>query len=37
MVTEMLGLLVFYVIYTVWWGYAILKLLEGLGLVLRSH
>lgn len=37
MVPEMLGLLMFYVLYTVWWGYAILKLLEGLGLVLRSH
>ncbi len=37
MVSEMLGLLMFYVLYTVWWGYAILKLLEGLGLVLRSH
>lgn len=37
MIPEMLGLLVFYVLYTVWWGYAILKLLEGLGLVLKSH
>ena len=37
MVPEMLGLLVFYVLYTVWWGYAILKIMEGLGLVLKSH
>ena len=37
MVTEMLGLLAFYVIYTVWWGYAIMKLMEGFGLVLKSH
>lgn len=37
MIPEMLGLLVFYVLYTVWWGYAILKLMEGLGLVLKSH
>ena len=37
MLLEMLGLLVFYVVYTVWWGYAILKLMEGLGLVLKSH
>ena len=37
MLLEMLGLLVFYVVYTVWWGYAILKLMEGLGLVLKSR
>lgn len=37
MVSEMLGLLVFYVLYTVWWGYAIMKLMEGFGLVLKSH
>ena len=37
MLLEMLGLLVFYVVYTVWWGYAILKLMEGIGLVLKSH
>lgn len=37
MIPEMLGLLVFYVLYTVWWGYAILKIMEGLGLVLKSH
>lgn len=37
MMTEMIGLLVFYVLYTVWWGYAILKLLEGFGLILKSH
>lgn len=37
MIPEMLGLLIFYVVYTVWWGYAILKIMEGLGLVLRSH
>lgn len=37
MIPEMLGLLVFYLIYTIWWGYAILKLMEGLGLQLRSH
>ena len=28
----MTGLLVFYVLYTIWWGYAILYLFEGLGL-----
>ena len=28
----MTGLLIFYVIYTIWWGLAILYLLEGLGL-----
>lgn len=37
MIPEMLGLLIFYVVYTVWWGYAILKIMEGLGLVLKSH
>lgn len=37
MIPEMLGLLAFYVVYTVWWGYAILKLMEGMGLVLRSR
>lgn len=37
MMGEMVGLLAFYVLYTVWWGYAILKLLEGFGLVLKSH
>jgi hypothetical protein len=35
--SEMLGLLVFYVLYTAWWGYAILKIMEGLGLILRGH
>lgn len=29
-------LLVFYVIYTVWWGYAILYLFEGLGLSMKK-
>jgi hypothetical protein len=37
MIPQILGLLVFYVIYTVWWGYAILRLMEGMGLALRCH
>lgn len=32
----MVGLLVFYVVYTIWWGFAIYYLFEGLGLSLRK-
>lgn len=36
MAVEMIGLLVFYVIYTMWWGYAIFFLFEGVGLVMKK-
>jgi hypothetical protein len=40
-VTQMAGtmtaLLVFYVIYTMWWGYAIFYLFEGIGLVMKKR
>jgi len=32
----MTGLLVFYVFYTMWWGYAIFYLFEGLGLTMKK-
>lgn len=32
----MSGLLIFYVVYTIWWGYAILYLFEGLGLSMKK-
>jgi hypothetical protein len=32
----MSGLLVFYVVYTMWWGYAIFYLFEGLGLSMKK-
>ena len=33
---EMIGLLVFYVLYTMWWGFAIFYLFEGMGLVMKK-
>jgi hypothetical protein len=32
----MIGLLVFYVVYTMWWGFAIFYLFEGLGLTMKK-
>ena len=32
----MTGLLVFYVVYTMWWGFAIFYLFEGLGLTMKK-
>jgi hypothetical protein len=32
----MIGLLVFYVIYTMWWGYAIFYLFDGIGLTMKK-
>lgn len=32
----MIGLLVFYVIYTMWWGFAIFYLFEGIGLTMKK-
>jgi hypothetical protein len=29
--------LVFYLIYTMWWGYAIMYLCDGFGLQMKSH
>ncbi len=31
-----IGLLVFYVVYTMWWGYAIFYLFEGIGLTMKK-
>jgi hypothetical protein len=36
MVPEMAGLLLFYVLYTVWWGYAIFYLFQGCGLAMKK-
>lgn len=36
MAPEMAGLLLFYVLYTVWWGYAIFFLFQGCGLAMRK-
>ncbi len=33
---KMTGLLVFYVIYTMWWGFAIFYLFEGIGLTMKK-
>ena len=30
------GLLVFYVFYTMWWGYAIFYMFEGFGLTMKK-
>ncbi len=30
------GLLIFYVAYTMWWGYAIFYLFEGIGLTMKK-
>ncbi|MGE5237915.1 MAG: hypothetical protein ACM3ON_03830 [Chloroflexota bacterium] len=35
-VGTMAGLLVFYVVYTIWWGYALYHLFEGLGLTTKK-
>jgi hypothetical protein len=32
----MTGLLVFYVLYTMWWGFAIFYLFEGVGLTMKK-
>jgi len=31
-----IGIIVFYVVYTVWWGYAIFFLCEGVGLLMKK-
>lgn len=36
MAVKMIGLLVFYVVYTMWWGFAIFYLFEGVGLVMKK-
>lgn len=36
MLAPMGGLLIFYVLYTMWWGYAIFFLFEGCGLVMKK-
>lgn len=36
MAGTMTGLLVFYVVYTMWWGFAIFYLFEGIGLVMKK-
>jgi hypothetical protein len=32
----MTGLLVFYVIYTMWWGFAIFYMFDGIGLTMKK-
>ena len=32
----MTGLLVFYVLYTLWWGFALMFLVEGMGLTMTK-
>ncbi len=32
----MTGLLVFYVVYTMWWGFAIFYMFDGIGLTMKK-